>query len=826
MGKRKNRQPDVVDDANESNPIRLSESSEEASLGEFKCPHQSKALKLSMLRKRLKNKLDTTCHKCKSTNSNVNEEHDEEGFAIETPKLWICLSCGNQACGRDLGRHAEEHFKTPRSDNHCLAMDIHHWKIYCYECDEFINVDNNKQLSEIVEMIKKSTIKTSNSSQPAIPLPSIDSISSDIQLSNNITDKQSLNHLTKVGGLINNGNTCFFNSVLQCLAQTPYLVKVLENLREPGETFLLPGGTIKVSSENNDEIIEKTLPSIAGSLEGWGTFTSILCKTLIEMQNSTDNKSHRPLELLSSFKKKTSQCMDGGQHDSHELLRHLLELVREEDLRGFRSIILKETGLKHTSRKIADATEKATIKCYGNQASARLLGAEPVFRGELVSTLKCLECNHSSQRNEPFMDLSLPVMIDKHQLSIIKRKNFTENNDLNIVNVKIPSNPPLSKHQLKKEKKSARKNRKHHKHHNSIQNSNNEESLLSNNSISEENHESNADETISEPDDESDADVEDNTEGETAPIPDVIESECSSEKLTQPSPTEPTAASPLNGSSLKTTFSEAETDECRSSPETEYPNRESSVTSNTVNNINEVATELSKISVTNDKTLDSSSPRYPIVEGDFSIQSCLNQFTDLELMTDSNRVGCEACTARENKKNGSNNNSSKMICTPSTKQYLISRVPPVLILHLKRFQSQRYGGVRKVTKRVTFPMILDLAPVCKNHEKPILYSLFGLVEHSGTLYSGHYVAYIKARRPLDPNDYRWSFLPKRSTIDSDETKSSDGSDIKVEVDQDPKTTVEPPPGQWYYASDSRVVAVNEAAVLNAEAYLLFYERIL
>ncbi|KAK0091460.1 hypothetical protein PV326_003198, partial [Microctonus aethiopoides] len=805
MGKRKNRQPDVIDDTNGSNTIRLSESSEEASLGESKCQHQTKAMRLSMIRKRLKNGLDTTCRICKSTNPNINEEHDEEGFATETPQLWICLSCGNQACGRGQKKHAEEHFKTPHSDNHCLAMDNHYWKIYCYECDEFINADGKKQILEIVEMIKKSAMKTSISSQPAIPLPSINSIPSDIQLINNKTDKQqSLSHLTKVGGLMNYGNTCFFNSVLQCLAQTPYLVKVLEDLREPGEKFLLPGGTIKIPNENNDEIIEKTLPPIAGSLEGWGTFTFILCKTLIEMQNSIDNKSRRPLELLNSFKKKTSQCMDGGQHDSHELLRHLLELVREEDLRRFQSIILKEALPGKVSRRTADTIEKATIKCYGNQASAQLLGAEPVFRGELVSTLKCLECNHSSQRNEPFMDLSLPVMIDKqHQLSIIKRKNCIENKDLDIANVKAPSNPPPSKHQLKKEKKSARKNRKNRKHHNNMPNSNNEESLLSNNSISEENRESNVDETTSEPDDESDADVEDNTEGETPPITDVIESECSSEKLTHPSPTEPTAASPLNGSSSKTTFSNVfEFFECRSSPETEYPNRESSVISNTVNDIDEISTELSKISMTNDKTLASPSPRYPIVEGDFSIQSCLNQFTACELMTDSNRVGCEACTARENKKNGSNNNNSKMICTPSTKQYLISRVPPVLILHLKRFQSQRYGGARKVIKHVTFPTILDLAPVCKNHKKPKLYSLFGLVEHSGTLYGGHYVAYVKARQPLDPNDCRWSFLPKRSASDNNETEPSDDSDMKDEVDEDPKTTVEPPPGQWYYVSDS------------------------
>lgn len=51
------------------------------------------------------------------------------------------------------------------------------------------------------------------------------------------------------------------------------------------------------------------------------------------MQNTDERQSYRPSELLNSFKKKTTQCMDGGQHDSHELLRHLLEIVRNEDLR-------------------------------------------------------------------------------------------------------------------------------------------------------------------------------------------------------------------------------------------------------------------------------------------------------------------------------------------------------------------------------------------------------------------------------------------------------------------------------------------------------------
>jgi ubiquitin carboxyl-terminal hydrolase 16/45 len=50
------------------------------------------------------------------------------------------------------------------------------------------------------------------------------------------------------------------------------------------------------------------------------------------MQNSK-GQVYKPSELLNSLRESTIQYMDGGQHDSHELLRHLLEEVRSEDLR-------------------------------------------------------------------------------------------------------------------------------------------------------------------------------------------------------------------------------------------------------------------------------------------------------------------------------------------------------------------------------------------------------------------------------------------------------------------------------------------------------------
>lgn len=47
---------------------------------------------------------------------------------------------------------------------------------------------------------------------------------------------------------------------------------------------------------------------------------------------------------------------------------------------------------------------------------------------------------------------------------------------------------------------------------------------------------------------------------------------------------------------------------------------------------------------------------------------------------------------------------------------------------------------------MSFPILLDLAPVCKNHKKPRIYSLYGVVEHSGTVHGGHYVAYVKVKK--------------------------------------------------------------------------------
>ncbi|XP_076171814.1 ubiquitin specific protease 16/45 isoform X3 [Ptiloglossa arizonensis] len=918
MNKKRSRQPDVNDELIEGS----TDSCDESNTAGNKCPHIVKAVSFNKMKKYInKMGINIECSACKKSRS-ISLKISEKDCTVSSGTL-ICLQCGHQGCGKEECGHALEHYKKPHSDCHFIVIDTLHWSVWCYQCETKINIGCRKKLQETVEFVKRSVTVTRNQSQTNMVLTQCqkESVDKDVQKEN------VLFNLPKVGGLMNLGNTCFFNAVLQCLAQTPFLVKVLNDLRLPGQKFILPGGKHKFT--NSSEEVE--LPPIEGTLEGWGNFTSVLYKTLVEMQNSNGHQPYRPLELLNSFKKKTMQCMDGGQHDSHELLRHLLELVRNEDLRRYQSIILKEVGLtQKTNPEGVEKNLKSRVKFYGNQASARLLGPELVFRGVLVSTLECLDCHHSSQSTEPFLDLSLPVMVDKPQPPALKRKSSGFEDTFDMVGNNISHT--LSKYQLKKEKKAARKNRKNKKQEirDYIEFTSNRSNIIKehNDSILES---------------ESDADVEDNVEAEIL-LPEIGESGYSSEKQsTLASPASPSTDPVKTDDTMNDTIlnnymqissvdnlppiqlqDSFNTNSLHSSNSTDIPTKnvskievldrldssESSenkmeilteslpptssvVNSNVISlsgpnakdsvvpskesfdsfipaleiseNLDKIESPMSRLTLVESTThteegeatwtqrkgrrktmeysnevyngingisfgiskmglgnLQSSHTRYATTEGECSIQSCLNQFTALELMSGSNKVSCEACTARERKVK----ENCKMICTSSTKQYLISRVPAVLILHLKRFQAQRVD-FRKVARHVSFPMLLDLAPICKNHKKGRIYALYGVVEHSGTIHGGHYVAYVKSRLPLASDDLRWSFLPSKDVGVRKGSSSSTSSDSETEeAKADLSSTVEPPPGKWYHVSDSRVTEVDETTVLQSQAYLLFYERIL
>ncbi|XP_036420440.1 ubiquitin carboxyl-terminal hydrolase 8 [Colossoma macropomum] len=111
-----------------------------------------------------------------------------------------------------------------------------------------------------------------------------------------------------------------------------------------------------------------------------------------------------------------------------------------------------------------------------------------------------------------------------------------------------------------------------------------------------------------------------------------------------------------------------------------------------------------------------------------SLQDCLKLFSKEEKLTDNNKVYCPHCKGHRE----------------FTKKLEIWKVPPILLVHLKRFW---YEGrwKQKLQTSVDFPLEnLDLSQYVigpKNNLKR--YNLYAVSNHYGGLDGGHYTAYCK-----------------------------------------------------------------------------------
>uniref|UniRef100_A0AAY4DXZ2 Ubiquitin carboxyl-terminal hydrolase n=1 Tax=Denticeps clupeoides TaxID=299321 RepID=A0AAY4DXZ2_9TELE len=111
-----------------------------------------------------------------------------------------------------------------------------------------------------------------------------------------------------------------------------------------------------------------------------------------------------------------------------------------------------------------------------------------------------------------------------------------------------------------------------------------------------------------------------------------------------------------------------------------------------------------------------------------SLQDCLKLFSKEEKLTDNNKVFCRHCKAHRD----------------STKKLEIWKIPPILLVHLKRF-SYEGRWKQKLQTSVDFPLEgLDLIQYVIGPKQSVKkYNLFAVSNHYGGLDGGHYTAYCK-----------------------------------------------------------------------------------
>ena len=144
---------------------------------------------------------------------------------------------------------------------HCLVLNTETWVLWCYECRKEIYVDSHKKLYEAVEYVKKineQPNKQTTSRNAAAGAASAGGssfgvvnkaafkerqliISAESNVAAAATSTTPAPLLPKAKGLANLGNTCFFNSVMQCLSQTHQLTQLIDLQCAKGVSFVVPG---------------------------------------------------------------------------------------------------------------------------------------------------------------------------------------------------------------------------------------------------------------------------------------------------------------------------------------------------------------------------------------------------------------------------------------------------------------------------------------------------------------------------------------------------------------------------------------------------------
>ncbi|CAD8150879.1 unnamed protein product [Paramecium octaurelia] len=110
------------------------------------------------------------------------------------------------------------------------------------------------------------------------------------------------------------------------------------------------------------------------------------------------------------------------------------------------------------------------------------------------------------------------------------------------------------------------------------------------------------------------------------------------------------------------------------------------------------------------------------------------------------------------------------------RKFTIWRLPHILMFHIKRFDYRRFSS-DKLNHRVKFPLELDMTKFIQDSldqsTKNCQYSLCGIVNHSGTLYGGHYTA--DSLNPFNLKWYRYNDSDVREIDVKQQRYDTDGS---------------------------------------------------
>ncbi|XP_005667490.1 ubiquitin carboxyl-terminal hydrolase 2 isoform X2 [Sus scrofa] len=180
-----------------------------------------------------------------------------------------------------------------------------------------------------------------------------------------------------LAGLRNLGNTCFMNSILQCLSNT---------------------------RELRDYCLQRLyMRDLSHSSSAHTALMEEFAKLIQTIWTSSPNDVVSPSEFKTQIQRYAPRFVGYNQQDAQEFLRFLLDGLHNEVNRVTVRPKSSPEGLDHLPD---DEKGRQMWRKYLEREDSRI---GDLFVGQLKSSLTCTDCGYCSTVFDPFWDLSLPI---------------------------------------------------------------------------------------------------------------------------------------------------------------------------------------------------------------------------------------------------------------------------------------------------------------------------------------------------------------------------------------------------------------------------------
>lgn len=191
-------------------------------------------------------------------------------------------------------------------------------------------------------------------------------------------------------GLRNLGNTCYMNTILQCIRHT----KMLNSQLFRPAVFKAIRRNLSMSRVPNQQL----------------AMLLNYMKVLITIWEN-NNGVLSPVCFKALISKLYSQFRGHDQHDAHECLTVILNSFHESLARD---VVYKMSGnVVHELDKQVKNAHEHWAEHYKNKHSVVL----DIFSGQMQTKTQCIVCNHISDKYDPFMAIDLPLPKDISAIS-------------------------------------------------------------------------------------------------------------------------------------------------------------------------------------------------------------------------------------------------------------------------------------------------------------------------------------------------------------------------------------------------------------------------